>query len=58
MPQISDKRLVLLHNNATTAHEVHTWLRGHGPTSYRQGFEKLVSRLDKCINIEGEYVEI
>ena len=38
-------------------HEVQTWLRGQDPTFYRQGFEKWISRLDKCINREGDYVE-
>ena len=37
-------------------HEVQTWLRGQDPTFYRQGFEKWISRLDKCIN-RGDYVE-
>jgi hypothetical protein len=27
------------------------------PTFYRQGFEKCIFRLDKCINREGDYVE-
>jgi len=38
-------------------HEVQTWLRGQNPTFYRQGFEKWIFRLDKCINREGDYVE-
>ena len=38
-------------------HEVQTWLRGQDPTFYRQGFEKWISRLDKCLNREGDYVE-
>ena len=37
--------------------EVQTWLRGQYSTFYRQGFEKWISRLDKCINREGDYVE-
>jgi hypothetical protein len=36
-------------------HEVQTWLLGQDPTFYRQGFEKRISRLDKCINREGDY---
>jgi hypothetical protein len=47
----------LLHDNATAAHEVQTWLRGHGPTFYRQGFEKLISCLDKRINREDNFVK-
>jgi len=38
-------------------HEMQTWLRGQDPTFYRQGFEKWISRLDKCLNREGDYVE-
>ena len=38
-------------------HEVQTCLRGQDPTFYRQGFEKWISRLDKRINREGDYVE-
>jgi hypothetical protein len=53
-PQMSDMRVLLLHDKA---HLVQTWLCGHGPTSYRQGFEKWISRLDKCINREGDCVE-
>ena len=37
--------------------EVQTWLHGQDPTFYRQGFEKWISRLDKCLNREGDYVE-
>ena len=37
--------------------EVQTWLGGEDPTSYRQGFEKWISRLDKCLNRDGDYVE-
>jgi len=38
-------------------HEVKTWLRDKDPTFYQQGFEKWISRLDKCLNREGDYVE-
>ena len=38
-------------------HEVQTWLRGQDPTFYRQGFEKWISRLAKCLNRECDYVE-
>ena len=37
--------------------EVQTWLPGQDPTFYRQGFEKWISRLDKCLNRESVYVE-
>jgi len=38
-------------------HEVQTWLPDQDPTFYQQGFEKWISRLDKCLNREGNYVE-
>jgi len=38
-------------------HEVQTWLHGQDPTFYRQDFEKWISRLGKCFNREGDYVE-
>jgi len=38
-------------------HEVQTWLCGQDPTFYQRGFEKWISRLDKCLNREGDYVE-
>jgi hypothetical protein len=45
------------HAHDDVKHEVQTWLRGQDPTFYRQGFKKRISRLDKCINREGDYVE-
>jgi len=38
-------------------HEMQTWLHGQDPTFYRQGTEKWISHLDKCLN-RGDYVEI
>jgi hypothetical protein len=38
-------------------HEVQTWLCGQDPTFCRQGLEKWISRLDKCLNREGDNVE-
>jgi hypothetical protein len=38
-------------------HKVQTWLRGQDLTFYRQSIEKWISRLDKCLNREGDYVE-
>jgi hypothetical protein len=38
-------------------HEVQTWLRGQDPTFYRKGLEIWISRLEKCLNREGDYVE-
>ena len=42
---------------ADVKHEMQTWLRGQDPMFYRQGFEKWISRLDKCLNREGDCVE-
>ena len=44
-------------SNDDVKHEVQPWLRGQDPTFYRQDFEKWISRLDKCLNREGDYVE-
>ena len=44
-------------SHADVKHEVQTWPRGQDPTFYRQGFEKWISCLDKCLNREGDYVE-
>jgi len=44
-------------SHADVKHEVQTWLRSQDPTFYRQGFEKWISCLDKCLNREGDYVE-
>jgi len=38
-------------------HEVQTRLPGQNPTFCQQSFEKWISRLDKCLNREGDYVE-
>ena len=38
-------------------HEVQTWLPDQDPTFYQQGFEKWISRLDKCLNREGDYAK-
>ena len=34
-----------------------TWLLGQDPTFDQQGFEKWISRIDKWLNREGDYVE-
>jgi len=39
-------------------HEVQTWLHGLDPTFYRQGFEKWISCLDKCLSSECDYVRL
>jgi len=44
-------------SHADVKHEVQTWLRGQNPTFFLQGYEKWISRLDKWLNREGDYVE-
>jgi histone-lysine N-methyltransferase SETMAR len=44
-------------SHADAKHEEQTWLPGQGPTFYRQGSEKWISRLDKRLNREGDNVE-
>ena len=44
-------------SHADVKREVQTWPRGQNPTFFRQGFEKWISWLDKCLNREGDYVE-
>ena len=43
-------------SHADVKHEVQTWLHGQNPAFYRQGFEKWISCLDKCLNREGDCV--
>jgi hypothetical protein len=38
--------------------QVRKWLRQHSPEDfYAAGFDELVKRCDKCINVDGGYVE-
>jgi hypothetical protein len=37
--------------------EVRKWLRQKSKDYYATGFDALVKRLDKCINVDGGYVE-
>jgi hypothetical protein len=37
--------------------EVSVWLRQHSKDFYTVGFDALVKRWDKCINVGGGYVE-
>lgn len=34
-----------------------TWLENLAASDYEEGIYKLISRLDKCLNLKGEYVE-
>ena len=33
------------------------WLNSHAAAWYEEGINKLVSRYDKCLNVQGDYVE-
>ena len=37
--------------------EVMTWFKGQAADFYDSGIQKLVPRLDKCLNNAGDYVE-
>ena len=37
--------------------EVMTWFKGHGAYFYDSGIQKLVPRLNKCLDNAGDYVE-
>jgi hypothetical protein len=37
--------------------EVRKWLRQQSKNFYAAGFDSLVKRCDKCINVDGGYVE-
>ena len=38
-------------------HAVVDWLNSHAAVWYEEGISKLVSRYDKCLNVQGDYVE-
>ena len=38
--------------------EVMTWLKGQAADFYDSGIQKLVPRLNKCLDNAGDYVEI
>ena len=38
-------------------HAVVDWLNSQAPVWYEEGISKLVSRYDKCLNVQGDYVE-
>jgi hypothetical protein len=37
--------------------EVTTWLGQQSKKLYAAGFQGLVKRCDKCLNVQGDYVE-
>ena len=38
-------------------HAVVDWLNSQAAAWYEEGINKLVSRYDKCLNVQGDYVE-
>jgi hypothetical protein len=38
-------------------HAVVDWLNNQAAVWYEEGISKLVSRYDKCLNVQGDYVE-
>ena len=38
-------------------HAVMDWLNSQAAVWYEEGISKLVSRYDKCLNVQGDYVE-
>ena len=38
-------------------HAVVDWLNSQAAVWYEEGINKLVSRYDKCLNVQGDYVE-
>ena len=38
-------------------HAVADWLNSQATVWYEEGISKLVSRYDKCLNVQGDYVE-
>ncbi|GBL78964.1 hypothetical protein AVEN_48929-1 [Araneus ventricosus] len=45
-------------SNEEVLKAVKNFLRSPGTDFYQDGFLKLISRYDKCINVGGEYVEL
>ena len=38
-------------------HTVVDWLNSQAAVWYEEGINKLVSRYEKCLNVQGDYVE-
>ena len=38
-------------------HAVVDWLNSQAAVWYEEGINKLVSRYDKCLSVQGDYVE-
>ena len=46
-----------LHTNEELTDGVNNWLHNLVATFFEKGLQKLVSRYDKCLNVDGNYVE-
>jgi hypothetical protein len=44
-------------DNEAVEREVTTWFRQQPKEFYAAGFQGLVKRWDKCLNVQGDYVE-
>jgi hypothetical protein len=44
-------------NKVAVQEEVMTWFKGQAADFYDSGIQKLVSRLNKCLDNAGDYVE-
>jgi len=45
------------HTNEELMDCVNTWLHNLEAPFFNEGLQKLVSRYDKCLNVDGNYVE-
>jgi hypothetical protein len=45
------------HSNEELMHGVNNWLHTLAAPFCEEGLQKLVSRYDKCLNVDGNYVE-
>ena len=46
-----------VHDDEDLQHAVVDWLNSQAAVWYEEGISKLVSRYDKCLNVQGDYVE-
>jgi hypothetical protein len=49
--------LMFTTNKGTVQEEVMTWFKGQAAGVYDSGTQKLVPRLNKCLDNAGDYVE-
>jgi len=45
------------HTNEELMDGVNNWLHNSAVPFFDEGLQKLVSRYDKCLNVDGNYVE-